>query len=173
MKKILNEISSGGTGFEDFGDGGEGGPKKPNKYAGRMGAGKAPSSRGKLGGVEGITPDYAPGDVATDMNPDDFIDSPEMAATPKVSNVKPIGQTPYGGRGTNPDNAALNLSPMMSEQDIDVLRQEIEAEEAKPLHMRNEAKIASLKDQVMRMWSQSESMWVQRTANRMLPGLKG
>ena len=167
MKNILNEISSGGMGFEDPGDE----PKKPNKYANRMGLGKKTSSRGPLGGVEGITPDYA-GPSATDMDPTDFRDDTSVSAAPSVSNVKPVGQTPYGGRGTNPDNAALNLSPMMSEQDIDALRQEIEREESKPPHQRNEAKIASLKDQVMRMWSQSESMWVQQAANRVLPKLQ-
>lgn len=160
-------------GFDDPGP-------RPNKWSGRM--------KWKPHGNPRLHPDEEaalaqgqPGDMPepTDITADDLLDAPPTVA-PHVSNVQPvrgnlgepetqipIRQVPAGhkSRFTLPKP---QMEPMRfaGTADIDRLMAEIKAEEAKPPHQQNAARIARLKADAMELM-QGES--IKRQADRLLP----
>lgn len=59
----------------------------------------------------------------------------------------------------------------LGRQDLDALLDRIKAEENQPPHKRNEARIAELKRQAQAMMGEMESVWVQSSADKLLPRL--
>jgi len=57
----------------------------------------------------------------------------------------------------------------LGQSDLDTLIARIKAEEAQPPHKKNAARISALKTQALELMKRLESLWVTRTANRLLP----
>jgi len=158
-------------GFDDPGP-------QPNKWAGRM--------KWKPHGNPRLHPDEEaalaqgqPGDMPepTDISADDLLDRPPTVA-PHVSNVQPVrggleepGTAVPIRQKSRFDLPKPQMEPMRfaGAADIDRLMAEIKAEEAKPPHQQNAAKIAQLKADAMELMSQEESQRVQRMADRLIP----
>lgn len=103
---------------------------------------------------EGPTPPIGPGKSRLQWNP------------------KAVGQPQQqSARFAVPGPETKPSLTYLDQAHIDELMARIEAEEAQPPHKRNAALIGDLKRQALEMMRRVESLWVQRTADELLPRL--
>lgn len=176
MKRSIQEISMGGGTFDEPERGG--GRPPQNKWAGRMKwkpSGNPllhPDEEAALAGQQQGAPE-PPGPT-----PDDLLDAPpaaaDAAAEPGAGLEVPIRQhLPFQKARFNLPRPEMEPMRFAGAADIDALMAEIKAEEAKPPHQQNAAKLTRLKADAMELMSQEESRQVQRMADRLLPRLEG